>query len=844
MVSGARMLADSLSAPQAGPERPGSGRGYDRCAVRLACRSSSALASVSPLRRARLTALVAVLACVPTVPGAAREVSPTRHVLFLNSYQPGFNWSDDVLRGVQNVLSAQPYPVELWVEFLDTRRFGGDEYAARLDALLMVKHRGRRFDAIVASDDAALQYLLERQTEMFPDVPVVFCGINSPELAARASPDRFTGVREVFRIEDIVQLAVRLRPGTVRFVVVSDATETAAVQLAAYRQLAIERPDLQFTIFDGSTIALDEILEGLRRTPRDAAVLTTAFTLDRDGRYYPRDEALAALAEASPAPVYSTSISRLGQGILAGAESRGRPHGEHAGNMVVELLDGARPADIPRASDGKSRFVIDHARLARWGIDEARLPPTAILLNHPSSFYATNLYVIWAGAAFILLQAAVIGALIVNVSRRRRVERRLAEQARRLGASNEDLGRVNASLVREMKERQTAEDKLRHAQRLEAVGRLAGGVAHDFNNLLTVIGSYTELVLDQIRQEPARRQVEQIRRASGRAADLTRQLLAFSRKQMLRPAIEDLNVVVAGIVPMLRRLISENVRLETRRSTTAATALVDRGQMEQVIVNLAINARDAMPQGGDLTIETAITEITPGYRPDREGMPAGRYVRLTVTDTGHGMDDETRARAFEPFFTTKDVGHGTGLGLATVYGIVKQSGGWIWIDSGRERGTTFTVLLPLVPVSASADEDGHGAMSRSARPAPDVTSARETILLVEDQPDVRRLTASVLAGAGYTVIEAGSGEEALRRAAAHAGALDLIVTDVIMPGIGGRDVAEQLRASRSDLRVLYVSGYSDDILAQGGVLHTGTAFLAKPFTPEGLMRTIRSVLDT
>ena len=366
-----------------------------------------------------------------------------------------------------------------------------------------------------------------------------------------------------------------------------------------------------------------------------------------------------------------------------------------------------------------------------------------------------------------------------------------------------------------------SEEQLRQAQKMEAVGRLAGGIAHDFNNLLTVITSYGDLLLEDLAPDDSRRDdVEQIRKAAEGAAALTRQLLAFSRQQVLEPKVLDLGAIVAGTEKLLRRLIGADVQLATSLASDLGAVKADPGQLEQIIINLAVNARDAMPGGGRLTIEAANME-------EVEGRP-GRWVMLAVSDTGIGMDEQTKARIFEPFFTTKESGKGTGLGLATVYGIVKQAGGFIWVDSEPGRGTSFEVYLPRV------DEPAAPAITRPALAEPG--RGTETVLLVEDAPAVRLVTRQVLERYGYTVLEAPTGDMALRLAAKHHGPIQLLLTDVVMPGLSGRQLAGQLSQLRSEMKVLYVSGYADPV-------EPGVAYLQKPFAPEALARRVRDVLD-
>jgi signal transduction histidine kinase len=383
---------------------------------------------------------------------------------------------------------------------------------------------------------------------------------------------------------------------------------------------------------------------------------------------------------------------------------------------------------------------------------------------------------------------------------------------------------------------QETQAQLLQAQKMEAIGQLAGGVAHDFNNLLTVITGRSALTLSALPADhPHRRNLELIETTAQRAAALTRQLLAFSRKQVLEAKVLDLNAVVTGLAPMLRRLIGEDLELTAVPAPDLGRVKADPSQLEQIIVNLVVNARDAMPQGGRLTIETGNVELDDAYTRRHPGAIAGPFVMLAVSDTGHGMDAATLARIFEPFFTTKEPGKGTGLGLATVFGIVKQSGGNIWAYSEPGHGTTFKIYLPRV--------DDQTEPTEPAAAVPVLARGSETILLVEDDDDVRALARETLEGNGYAVISAASAAEALRVMGPRQQPIHLLVTDVVMPQMGGRGLADRLTPDHRDLRVLYISGYTDDAVVRHGVLAGGTAFLQKPFIPVALLRKVREVLD-
>jgi PAS domain S-box-containing protein len=400
--------------------------------------------------------------------------------------------------------------------------------------------------------------------------------------------------------------------------------------------------------------------------------------------------------------------------------------------------------------------------------------------------------------------------------------------------SDRQIGAV--FVFKDITERRALEDQYRQSQKLEAVGQLAGGIAHDFNNLLTVVSGYSDLLAANANLDGrAQEAVREIRGAADRAITVTRQLLAFGRKQMLQSRPIDLNACISEINKLISRLIGEDIMLVTRLADGLAPVTADPGQLQQVVVNLAVNARDAMPRGGTLTITTGAVMVDPATAAHQPGPRPGRYALLTVSDTGHGIDAQTKARIFEPFFTTKEAGKGTGLGLATVYGIVVQSGGHIDVQSTVGRGTTFRVFWPQAdgPVRPGVEHDRAVA----------VRGGTETILLVEDDNQVRGLAAKVLTSYGYTVIEARDGADAEQIGRRGGEYLHLLVTDVVMPGISGLELATRLAPVRPKMKVLFVSGYADDAIVRRGVLAEDAAFLQKPFPPEVLARRVRDVLD-
>ena len=400
-------------------------------------------------------------------------------------------------------------------------------------------------------------------------------------------------------------------------------------------------------------------------------------------------------------------------------------------------------------------------------------------------------------------------------------------------SSADEPADVLEAIAEDVTDRRALEDQFRQAQKMEAVGRLAGGVAHDFNNLLMVISGYAEVILAQLdAASPLHEKGRAIQLAADRATTLTRQLLAFSRKQLLELKVVDVNAIVQDMERLLRPLIGENIDLVTILTPESAHTRADAGQLEQVIMNLVVNAKDAMPAGGKLTLRTENIALDENHRRGQHFIRPGNYVTLLVSDTGMGMDRETQSRIFEPFFTTKEKGKGTGLGLSTVYGIVKQSGGYVMVQSELGRGTTFHIYLPLV----------EGSAEKHSVAVPEAVGGTETILLVEDEESVRQLVRDTLAAKGYQVLDAENGEAGMSTAARHQGRIDLVITDVVMPGMGGREMVKQLIETRPGTKVLYLSGYTEDAILSDGSIEKGTAFLQKPFTLQILSRKVREVL--
>jgi signal transduction histidine kinase len=729
-----------------------------------------------------------------------------REVLVLNSYHLGYSWSDNEMRGIVEALLKADPRVEPLIEFLDCKHYPGMEHFDRIRDLFLQKYRGKDFPVVIAADNPALQFALKYRSQLFPRASIVFCGINGFSLRMIEGHENVTGVAELLDAEKTLAIALAFHPGTRTVVVVHDYTITGlATRRDTEKQLKPFAGRVNIVYLPN--MPTRELMEHLQRLPSDSLVLALSYSLDQDGQVINHEKISRILSRSAPVPVYGLHEERLGFGIVGGSLLGGGLQGSRAAELATRVFAGEPASRIPVDLRSPTRMMFDHNQLVRFGVPESLLPREAIIVNRPVSLASERPGLVASTLGIIVILVGGIAVLGFNI-----YQRKIAED-----------------------EQRNLHGQLMQAQKMEAVGHLAGGVAHDFNNILTAIIGYANLLRKKVlADEQLTFFADQILSASNRAAGLTRSLLAFSRKQVIKPKPADLNTIVQGIDKIAKRLIGEDIEFRTVLLNRSLTVMADSGQMEQALLNLCTNARDAMPHGGKLTIETGAVEVDEEARRLNFLDRTGWYGIICVSDTGVGMDEKTKKHIFEPFFTTKEVGKGTGLGLSIVYGIIKQHNGTINVYSETGKGTTFKIYLPLIA------DSGEAALPKvEARPA----GGNETILLAEDEKDVRVLITLILREAGYTVIEAATGEEAVKQFAEHADRISLLLSDVIMPKMNGKDAYNQIRGTRPDVKVLFMSGYTADNIKSKGILADGVPLLSKPIIPDQLLRKVREVLD-
>ena len=879
----------------------------------------------------RLLIIFAMLSMVQLLCRAQATTENVRRpfVLVLHSYSPSPR--DNSLQEGINQELVGPARIDLYVDYMDSRKLETPEYLDELRRLLIIKYQHIKFDLVIVCDNNAYQFALHHRQELWPGVPIVFCGVKELRPQEFAGQENFTGITENADLTAFVASFPAIVPGLQKLLIIRDDSPYVHDILPHILDaLNAKIPAVKLEFLEN--LSAEEMAARLQRAEPGTAVFYLSFWREKNGRFINADEGYRILKRAR-VPVFSIHEAQVGNGALGSCFTDAYAQGAAAGKVGFRILSGTPAGTIPAVVGPPRRILFDYPALQRFGVSRAALPPGSQIANEPFSFYREYRRLVWATLGIITLLSTLVVLLVTNVMQRRRAIAGLMESERKfqtifdqtsdaifihempegrlvdvneamlklfgyaskaealtcapeqmahdqsphslnearillrraeeegpqtfewlarrktgelfwvevaLRSSNIGGRRCVLAAVRDIAERKRAEEekeKLRsqldQAQKMESVGRLAGGVAHDFNNMLQVILGNTAMAMEcSATGTPVRDYLEEIQKSSKRSADLTRQLLAFARRQTIQPKVFDLNAAVTEMVKMLRRLIGESIHLAWGPGPDLWRVKMDPSQLDQVLTNLCVNARDAMVGAGKITIATENVTLDDAYaRSHPDGVP-GDYVLLSVGDSGRGMDEYTRAHLFEPFYTTKELGKGTGLGLATVYGIVKQNQGLIDVESEPGKGTTIKIYLP---------RERAGAVPVEQDPVRELLRGSETVLLVEDEEQILNLSQRILHQQGYTVLTASTPQAAMDLAARHAGPLHLLVTDVVMPGMNGKELRDKLRVSHPGLKCLFISGYTADVIAGNGVLDDGVHFLQKPFTIQALVENVRSL---
>lgn len=886
-------------------------------------------------------ALVVCLSSLYLAPAIAQTAveQPGRRVFVLQSYHLGDLVTENMQRGLTDAFTQSGLPIEMFVEAMDTNRLQpGEPYYTEFSKLLQVKYASVRFDAVIACENDALEFLRVHRDTLFPGVPVVFTGINDFHRGMLDGRSDITGIAENRDMLAAVTTMLKVKPRVKHIVAIADDTATGRAERATLEAVIPRIPagiDVRFLSLGDLT--LEELGDRLAALRDDSAILLVHGSVDRLGYSYSRQQTTRYLSRRAAVPVFAVSDVRVGLGALGGLVTSGHAAGLTAGQMAISIIRGVDLRNIPVIPNSPTRYLFDYTVMRRFGVSEDDLPEGSIVVNRPLTIldqYRNQ--VIGTSIAFLVVTAFLV-ALAFEVLRRRRVEASLRKSqtalagilnsvpqgvfwkdldgvylgcnetfAKEYGFKDSSLvvGKTDFELIQSPEEakayraddaevvrqrlpkrhiierlrkvdgsvawsettkvpltdahgriygvlgiydditdRKNAEeeragllDQLQQAAKMEAVGRLAGGVAHDFNNLLTAISGNLELAREA-GNSPATldHHLDEVQKAADSAAALTRQLLAFSRKQVIEPKIINLNELIGHLQKMLARMIGEDITLRSVLAPDLGSVKVDPALFENALVNLVVNARDAMPDGGTLLIQTSNVQLDDHYCASHPQVTPGPFVLVAVTDTGKGMTAEVKSHLFEPFFTTKSKERGTGLGLATTFGSITQMGGSIEVQSEVGMGTTFKIYIPRVAALPTAVASG--------KLNEHLLKGSEHVLLVEDDASVRELTVLILKRLGYAVWSAPNGEEALKFAAEEGRTIDLLITDVIMPGMNGRELAQRLAAICPKMKILFASGYAEDVVVHRGLVDEQVNFIAKPYSMQALAAKIRQVLE-
>ena len=886
------------------------------------------LRSNNALRCLGITVLAVCLLTAWSISLYANDIR-IKKVLVLNSYHPGFAWSDGIMEGVKSEFKKSEQNIHIDIEYMDTKRISDKNHYRNLYELYKHKFSQRDYDLILTSDDNAFSFVLKYHDKLFPNKPVVFCGLNALDKSFETELSKLgwiTGSVEMYDIKGNIDLILGIHPDVKQIVVISDNTVSSQKCKEKIQEAALQVPDSIKFNYIKEDAYMEDVLAKVRALPLNSVVFLMSFFKDQEGRYYTPEIGGKMISEISPVPVYSAWDFYLDHGITGGLITNSNAQGEMGVKIALRILDGQKISDIPVSRKPANNYMFDYIQMQKFGIKQSELPADSIVINKPYSFYSEYKVLIWLVFASITILTIIIFFLIISIATRRRAEKALIESKERMKAilkaspvgislvvnrkldwANETLyrmtgyeqnsrigqsvrilylddkeydrvgrqvyagiiktgiGHVETRLVRkdgttfdcriqacnldpadpakgqiialtDISKTKLFEAQLLQACKMEAVGTLAGGISHDFNNLLQAIMGYTQLLLlDKSKEDPDFLHLEQIEKSAQRGSELTRQLLTFSRnvESKLRPL--NLNNEIKRTYTILKRTIPRMIDIELLLEDNLKNINADPTQMEQIFMNLGVNSRDAMPDGGRLIFETKNVVLDEEYFKTHPAAMPGEYVMMSIADTGSGMDKETMEHIYEPFFTTKDVGKGTGLGLAMVYGIVESHGGYITSYSKPDEGTTFRIYYPVLQsdIEVQASEE-----------AEELQGGSETILLVDDEEAVLDIAKSMMERFGYTTITAENGEDAIEIFKKSNPYPDLVILDVGMPGMGGHKCLIELLKIYPDLKVIIASGYSENGKIEKTIESGAAGFIAKPYRLADMLKKVREILNS
>lgn len=745
-----------------------------------------------------------------------------KRILFIASYHPAFPTFFDQIEGLQAGFTGEH--VELDVEFMDSKRFDNEVNLANFYALISYKlSQQAPYDLVVTADDNALRFVLDYRSDLFPETPIVFFGVNNVELALAQNDDpQITGVVEAVSMVDTLALMTHLTPGVQHVYAIVDKTPSGQGDLQTYHAAALNFPDVVFDQIDLRTLTFTDFATTLNTLPSDSAVLLLSAYYDQDGRFLSFADSLQLITQNLNVPLYHLWYHGMGDGVLGGKLISHYEQAQTAAQMAVQILHGVPVSRIPVLDESPNQYMFDYTQMKRFGIRQQDLPAGALIINEPETLYSRYKNIVWTVVAIMSMLVAFVISLSLMVVRQGRTERELS-------ASNQQLAETLIKL-------QSTQKQLVQQERLAAVGQLSAGIAHDFNNILAAIMLYVELSQRAAKlPESVTQRLSVVMQQARRAANLVQQIVDFGRRTVIDPHPLAMGPFITNVVDLLQHTLPENVIIRLQHEVNDCMIKADQGRVQQAIVNMALNACHAMPTGGELTITLGKTCANkPILCSCCAHPPQGKWVFVSIRDTGAGIPSDALPHIFEPFFTTR-APLGSGLGLAQVYGIMKQHDGHIGVETNPDWGTLFTLYWPWAG-------DAETAVSIPTTPQL-TTGTQETILVVEDDATMRQGIIDVLSLLNYEVMAAANGQEAVAIFNQHAHQIDLVLTDWIMPVMGGLELVKYLRKADKSIKIIVMTGHILDQETQDSMHDMIDEWLIKPLNAAQLGHTLTRVLS-